>query len=41
MYVVVASCPVPDTVTFDAVTVSGDAVEALGPKLTGSARTAL
>ena len=36
-YVVVASCPVP----CDAVTVSDDAVEALGPKSDGSARTAL
>jgi hypothetical protein len=36
-YVVVASCPVP----CDAVTVSDDAVEALGPRSAGSARTAL
>src|SRR5271170_884992 len=40
-YVVVASFPVPGTVTVDAVTVSDDAAEALGPRLAGSARTAL
>ena len=36
-YVVVASCPVP----CEAVTVIDDAVEALGPRLAGSARTAV
>jgi hypothetical protein len=36
-YVVVASCPV----SCDTVTVSDDAVEALGPRPAGSARTAV